>query len=382
MLAQQHTHTLWRRNCHRTPLSLSKVLRFNNPAAAVAPTATIKSTSSSLVRTFTKTITTTTAPTTSTSRPMYPSSLGGRFVGWKNDPIAAAAGGGAGGGFSTTNLRWLSSGSSSRGGGRGGSSKNNKNNNTTTTTSFRPRRMPGKEYLRLVQGPKLLKNKGTNKKIASSGSTIKGPKDPNNVSTSVPRIDMSQIRITDIDDDDDQDGPTKILRDDEMISTFGPLMGGTIRMLRAKAMAMASASAATSSSSSAPGPAVLGDDVEANLRMMDFFTSPQGSTEDLVGSRRAVSLEALPDEDVPSILQEMDRLVEEERVLYMDLPPTDVVSPSDIRKEENKGSNQIPKTQLAHGDWYVLCCNHRYVYIYIYIYIYCTAYIYIHRIRA
>ncbi len=153
---------------------------------------------------------------------------------------------------------------------------------------------------------------------------------------------MSQIRITDVDEAEEDK-----MAGDDILSTLGPLMGGTVRMMRARAAA-------------SPTLAAAGDDIEAHLRMMDFFTSPPGSTEDLVGARRAVALEALPDEDVSTIMEEIDRLVEEERVNYMDLPPTDPISLLDLKNEESTGSNQIPKTQLAHGDWYVVvlsCCG-------------------------
>jgi small subunit ribosomal protein S5 len=182
-----------------------------------------------------------------------------------------------------------------------------------SSKSFRPRRAPAKDYLRSH-----VKNHGI------KPQTPKGPKDPFDVSTPVPKIDLtSDLHITDVEDDDNWE-------------SLNPLMGGAIRTLRGQQQR--------------PGN-VLDDDIEAQIRMMDFFTSDPGSTEDLVGARRAVSLEALEGEDPDAILAEIDRLVDEERTEYMDLPPSDPIGVDDLLQETNKGSSQIPPNQLAHGEW-------------------------------
>mmetsp|Transcript_3608 Transcript_3608/g.6783 ORF Transcript_3608/g.6783 Transcript_3608/m.6783 type:complete len:392 (+) Transcript_3608:3-1178(+) len=208
--------------------------------------------------------------------------------------------------FSGQALRWKSS---------GGGNKNNK-------SSFRPRRVPGKDYFRSHQKQKLT---GKPKKI-------KGPKEPFDVSTPLPQIDLSQMKITDVEDGEDGDMEPMDWSDLE------PLMGDAIRSLRAQAQPNS-------------GRAAMENDVEAQLRMMDFFTSAPGSTEDLVGARRAVALEAFEGEDTDAIMEDIDRLVDKERIDYMDLPPTDPISLEDLQKDANKGASQIPPNQLAHGPW-------------------------------
>ena len=199
-------------------------------------------------------------------------------------------------------VRWKSSGS--------GSSKK------SSSSSFRPRRAPGKDYYRSHQQKQHLVGKP---------KKVKGPKEPYDVSTPVPQIDLNKINITDVDADVDADEA----------ELFGPLIGDAIRNLQMQAK---------------KGPS--GEvDIESQLRMMDFFTSAPGSTEDLVGSRRAISLEALDGENTDDIMAEIDRLVDQERIDYMDLPPTDPIGIDDINREVNKGSNQIPSNQLAHGEW-------------------------------
>jgi hypothetical protein len=150
---------------------------------------------------------------------------------------------------------------------------------------------------------------------------VKGPKEPYDVSTPVPQIDLNRLNITDVDADDPDE-----------VEMFGPLIGDAIRSLQTQAKR----------------PSL---DIESQLRMMDFFTSAPGSTEDLVGSRRAIALEAFDGENTDDIMAEIDRLVDQERIDYMDLPPTDPIGLDDINREVNKGSNQIPLNQLAHGDW-------------------------------
>lgn len=182
---------------------------------------------------------------------------------------------------------------------------------------YGPRRVPGKEYFRSHQ-----------KQHGVKPNKPKGPKDPFDVSTSVPKIDLqSDLRITDVMEEEDNDW-----------ESLGPLMGDAVRVLRAQ---------------SVPGNGAFGiaNDIEAQLRMMDFFTSDPGSTEDLAGERRAVALEALEGERPADILAEINRLVDKERIEYMDLPSTDVIGLDDLEKENNKGSNKIPPNQLAHGEW-------------------------------
>ncbi|KAG7373140.1 30S ribosomal protein S5 [Nitzschia inconspicua] len=181
--------------------------------------------------------------------------------------------------------------------------------------SFRPRRAPSKEYFRSQQ-----------KDLGIKLKEPKGPKEPYDVSTPIPKIDLANdLHITDVDNDDD----------DNDWESLGPLMSSTLRSLRAQSQGR---------------PSIEGD-VEAQLRMMDFFTSDPGSTEDLVASRRFLAMEALEGENPDEILAEIDRMVDEERTEYMDLPPSYYIGVDDLAKETNKGSTQIPHNQLAHGEW-------------------------------
>jgi hypothetical protein len=187
-----------------------------------------------------------------------------------------------------------------------------KSSGSKKSSSFRPRRAPGKDYYRSHQQKQHLVGKP---------KKVKGPREPYDVSTPVPQIDLNRLNITDVDADDPDE-----------VEMFGPLIGDAIRSLQTQAKR----------------PSM---DVESQLRMVDFFTSAPGSTEDLVGSRRAVALEAFDGENTDDIMAEIDRLVDQERIDYMDLPPTDPIGLDDINREVNKGSNQIPSNQLAHGDW-------------------------------
>jgi hypothetical protein len=190
--------------------------------------------------------------------------------------------------------------------------------------------------------------KGPNKNVSPKP---KGVKDPNDASRPLPKVKFSDIRITDVDDLDPEEGSMEPFLSD-------PLMSNAIEMLRSGA-----ASAGASGGVGRHGKVTMSGnelDIESQLKMMDFFTSAPGSTEDLVGARRAVSLEALPHEDPNAILQQIDRLVEQERLQYMDLPPTDLVTIDEMNQDATTGSTRIPPNQLAHGDWYVslrFSCN-------------------------
>jgi small subunit ribosomal protein S5 len=176
------------------------------------------------------------------------------------------------------------------------------------SSSFRPRRAPGKDFVRSHQ-----------KQYGIQPKKIKGH----------PKMDVTgaardRMTITDVTMEDDEE------------YDLGPLMDGALQSFRrAKVYDTGS----------------MDLDVEAQLKMMDYFTSDLGSTEDLVGARRAVALEAFEGEDPAHIMAQIDRMVDQERTEYMDLPPTDPIRLDDLEKESNKGSNQIPPNQLAHGDW-------------------------------
>jgi hypothetical protein len=93
-------------------------------------------------------------------------------------------------------------------------------------------------------------------------------------------------------------------------------------------------------------------DIKTQLKMMDYYTSMPGSTEDMVGERRALATETLASEDRAAVLAEIERAIEEVRIENLRLPKTDLVTQEDLAQEEGGGfANQIPANQLAHGDW-------------------------------
>jgi hypothetical protein len=198
----------------------------------------------------------------------------------------------------------------------------------TKKKSFKPRgRSRGSGYY-----ARLDRSRGEN---AFRPKKIPGPKEPNDIKTPLPRIDRAQIRIRDTLDADEEDDLTPL----------GTLMGGALRALRAEVEG--------SSGTGAVSDYDL-DALESKLRTMDFFTSADGSTEDLVGARRAVAAETYEHSDTSAeeMLQRIDELVDEERVEYMELPKTEFAATARRGDSENLGAtNQIPRNQLAHGDW-------------------------------
>lgn len=98
-------------------------------------------------------------------------------------------------------------------------------------------------------------------------------------------------------------------------------------------------------------------DPEELLKMADYITAEAGSTEDLVGERRALALDGWDDEDREEYIEEMNEFVEEERIKQMGLDEAeakhsytgdeyDVDEYYDEDPEEERNINQI-----AFGDW-------------------------------
>jgi hypothetical protein len=196
---------------------------------------------------------------------------------------------------------------------------------STTKKKFKGGRRPpkGGYYSRLDK----------NRALENSIKKKKGPREPNDISTPLPKITKSQIQIKDALDADEEDDLTPL----------GTLVGGALRALRAES-SMATAA---------------DDSIEAKLRTMDFFTSADGSTEDLVGARRAVAAETYGDQDADELLARIDELVDAERFEYMELPSSADFSTgalsgdSEAAASSSSGgaSDHIPRNQLAHGDW-------------------------------
>lgn len=85
---------------------------------------------------------------------------------------------------------------------------------------------------------------------------------------------------------------------------------------------------------------------EDHLRLADFWTAARGSTEDLVGRRRAL----MDEEDPESIIRELERMQEEEQSRDFRLGEDDILPPDkdSITDDFNDGSDP---NQLAYGPW-------------------------------
>jgi hypothetical protein len=195
----------------------------------------------------------------------------------------------------------------------------------SNSNKFRPRRRPGKNYRAAATVPL--------KKVHPKQKKSRGPKDPNDVSTPPrPSINFSNIKITDVFDEGEYQSA------DDLIAEFGNLTGGALNMARRELE--------------------HGEiDLETKLKMMDYFTSAPGSTEDLVGERRILALETPDEQERLALMEKIDRLVEQERLANMELPATDPITLEDLEIEQSSGSTSIPHNQLAHGDWYVHTIN-------------------------
>eukprot|EP00525_Craspedostauros_australis_P013949 CAMPEP_0198113298 /NCGR_PEP_ID=MMETSP1442-20131203/5004_1 /TAXON_ID= /ORGANISM="Craspedostauros australis, Strain CCMP3328" /LENGTH=379 /DNA_ID=CAMNT_0043770355 /DNA_START=24 /DNA_END=1160 /DNA_ORIENTATION=+ len=181
------------------------------------------------------------------------------------------------------------------------------NNNNSKKHTFKPRRPASKKYRPIHAKPK----------------KTKGPKHPHDISKNVPNIDMSNLKITDMDPHVD---------DAELDQVFGGAAADAIRHARREMR---------------DGPM----DLEMQLKMADYLTSPVGSTEDLVGERRALALDAWDHEDRDEILKEINDMIEKVRVEQLELEDT-VVDPATLAKgATNDDENSVPVNRLAHGDW-------------------------------
>lgn len=184
--------------------------------------------------------------------------------------------------------------------------------------NFRPRRRPGKNYN--AAGKSAVKKPHPKQRS-------KGKKQPNDISTPPrPTIDFSNIKITEVEDEGDEYTPK------QLIDEFGHLAGGALNMERRE---MENGEL----------------DIEAQLKMMDYFTSAPGSTEDLVAERRILAMETPDEQERLALIEEIDRLVEEERFRDMDLPVTEPITLEDLEKDQNSGATEVPHNQLAHGEW-------------------------------
>jgi len=266
--------------------------------------------------------------------------------------------------ITTTLLRWKSNNTTNNG-------KNNKNKNNNNSNTKKPRRVPSKGsgyyYNRHSQNGKELRKMNQKMLAAQKG---KGKKEPFDISTPLPKIgdvgtqessamktpfpltDTLQITNGENSDYDNTDTDCLLKLDDfedDDLSELGTLMGGALRSLRH-----------TNQKKEASGGDDDGmDDIENKLRLMDYFVSEDGSTTDLQGTRRAVSMETYSGnpQDAQALLERIETVVDDERFNYMELPKTNTFSENDnddaIEKSAGAAGaiDQIPHNQLAHGDW-------------------------------
>jgi hypothetical protein len=181
------------------------------------------------------------------------------------------------------------------------------------------------------------------KPLKRSVSQPKGPKEPNDITRRVPTIDLNKIEITNVDAEPE---------DDEWLD---PLIALALQQAKQRGKY---GSGGTGGGTTTTAPAMLKDlDVETQLKMMDYFVSQPGSTEDRVGERRILALEmdreAATPEDRQRFLDEIDQMIEYERINYLELPETVVPTMQQLEASETGGIGKIPSNQLAHGDWYV-----------------------------
>jgi len=151
---------------------------------------------------------------------------------------------------------------------------------------------------------------------------VKGPKEPFDISRPIPKVDFSNITVTDTEEDDE---------DVDDLSAFGPMMKAALQKARYD------------------GATDL--DAETYLKMMDYFSAAPGSTEDLVGERRVLALESWDGTDRQAIQDEIDRLVEKERLDYLELPKSEIPDLSAMEQASRGGNSRVPPNQLAHGTW-------------------------------
>ena len=92
-------------------------------------------------------------------------------------------------------------------------------------------------------------------------------------------------------------------------------------------------------------------DIEAQLRAVDYLTAPHGSTEDMVGERRA-AMDSWTEEERREFTETLDRLIEEERVRGLKLTSVDTEEDNMSRnKGEVPQDARIDPNQRAFGQW-------------------------------
>jgi small subunit ribosomal protein S5 len=186
---------------------------------------------------------------------------------------------------------------------------------------FRPRRRPSKSYRPIIARAKKYRDSspGNDHKFVNLGE-VKNPKN-------------------------------------KLDEEFGPLAGDVIREVqneRARRLGNHQLPAAD-------------DDVEEDLRGIDYYLAEEGSIEDLVGERRALKIDLNSEEEREEYMQELAKMVEEGTLLDMGLDQARLQKQKHMRDEKemaeienedviDEDEEYDPETfldpnQLAHGDW-------------------------------
>jgi small subunit ribosomal protein S5 len=141
---------------------------------------------------------------------------------------------------------------------------------------------------------------------------------------------------------------TKRSAADALSATYGPLAADILREQQAN-----------------KAPLSVGDELDEQLRWADYLLAEQGSTEDLVGERRALS--QLHNRD--DFLDDLHSAISAERINNLDLNETDF-APKPLKRasamaqwvdeddtdragggDDDDPETVLDKNQLAHGDW-------------------------------
>lgn len=136
---------------------------------------------------------------------------------------------------------------------------------------------------------------------------------------------------------------------DELEAAFGPLAADVIRDVQRRRQENLTAN----------------EELEEALRVVDYFNSPDGSTEDLVGQRRAMALQGLTNRTARNeLMAEVDDAIKEGQLMNMDLldfEKEDKVAEDDLsdlfndtddgNMEDRDPDTTLDRNQLAHGDW-------------------------------
>jgi len=96
------------------------------------------------------------------------------------------------------------------------------------------------------------------------------------------------------------------------------------------------------------------DVVEEQLRLADYMTASMGSTEDLVGQRRALAMDTDSPEEREEFMTEMEQLIKDEHIKSLNLGALDDLEPNEDEMDipgSNDDDNDQHWAKQVHGDW-------------------------------